>query len=97
MIYSHLSGGQAISFGRNFSRIEETARDVWEILPASLINDFLQAVVYTRACMIFPLYRRHRSTIIIQPPVSDRRRRNPERPLSKIRKAAAAVKIVVRD
>lgn len=48
------------------------ARDVWETLLANLINDFLQAAVHTRACTIFPLYRRRRSTIIIQPPVSDR-------------------------
>lgn len=48
------------------------ARDVGNLCASSLINDSLQAAVHTRACAIFPLYHRRRSTIIIQPPVSDR-------------------------
>jgi len=79
------------------------ARDVGKPCASSLINDSLRAVVHTRACAIFPLYRRRRSTIIISSHLWAIAPRNPERPLSKIRKAAAqrrswrAIKNRVRD
>lgn len=90
IVYPHLSSGSAISFRRIFSSIgSHGSRRGKTFAPAALLTTPRKPPCTRVHARFFPLYHRRRSTIIIQPPVSDRAAESRANPLSKIGKAAA--------